>query len=41
MEKLEEIMEFVQDDGYVFYTEFIYKVMQFKYDKLNRNIFII
>lgn len=32
-------MQFVQDDGYIYYNEFIYKIFKFKYKKLEQNIF--
>jgi hypothetical protein len=34
-------MKFIQDDGMICYTEFLYKVMKYKWDKLDTNIFII
>lgn len=39
--KIKEQMNFVEDDDMICYTEFLYKVMKYKWDKLDTNIFII
>jgi hypothetical protein len=39
--KIKEQMDFVEDDDMICYTEFLYKVMKYKWDKLDTNIFII
>ena len=32
-------MKFIDDDGFVYYSEFVYKVFKFKYTQLETNIF--
>jgi hypothetical protein len=39
--KIKVQMNFVEDDDMIYYTEFLYKVMKYKWDKLETNIFII
>ena len=34
-------MQFIDDDGFVYYSEFVYKVFKFKYNQLDTNIFQI
>lgn len=35
-------MQFIDDDGFVYYSEFVYKVFKYKYTKLEEtNIFQI
>ena len=40
-EKIKDTIKFDSDDGYIYYSEFIFKIFQFKYDKLDSNIFQI
>ena len=34
-------MNFKHDEGYIYYSEFIYKIFLYKYEKLRSNIFQI
>lgn len=40
-DKIEDLkFEFTDDDGYIYYFEFLYQIMKHKYNKLDKNIFI-
>ena len=39
MNAIESKIQFIKDDDYVYFNEFIYKIFKFKYTKLDQNIF--
>ena len=37
--KINQKLKFKSDNGYIYYSEFVYKIFKYKYKNLTRNIF--